>query len=219
MINLVILKILLILSTFAVHVTPLARGVVVGIGRLLRRPHLSGTLRRFTRMRVHVDERPRIESTSTSSTASSFAHFRILRLPPLEPRERRLLVGRIRNNDQRHAHALLRRRLLAPATARHAAPRLPSSRKCGGHGASPKPAASSRVRQLEQLLERAGRCIHLGMRIANLSKTLRHCQHSEIRRLAVRELHPTRAASRRARRASGRTEYAEHVVRSFAFWL
>ena len=33
----------------------------------------SGTWRRFTRMRVQVDDRPRIESTSTSSTARSSA--------------------------------------------------------------------------------------------------------------------------------------------------
>src|SRR5207253_4464290 len=33
----------------------------------------SGTLRRLTRMRVHVEDRPRIESTRTSSTANCFA--------------------------------------------------------------------------------------------------------------------------------------------------
>jgi hypothetical protein len=53
-----------------VRLAPFARRVVVRVGRLLRRTLRIGTFFRFTRMRVQVDERPRIESTSTSSGAS-----------------------------------------------------------------------------------------------------------------------------------------------------
>ena len=51
----------------------------------------SGTCRRFTRMRVQVDDRPRIESTSTSSTARSAGRLGILALPSFQTRQRGLL--------------------------------------------------------------------------------------------------------------------------------
>src|SRR5262245_32402469 len=44
-----------------------------GVSCAGRKP--SGTLRRFTRMRVHVDDLPRMESIKTSSIVSSFAAF------------------------------------------------------------------------------------------------------------------------------------------------
>ena len=52
---------------------PCARRIVIGVGRFLRRPHSSGTWRRFTRIRVHVEDLPRILSTSTSSIAKCAA--------------------------------------------------------------------------------------------------------------------------------------------------
>ena len=67
----------------------------------------SGTCRRFTRMRVHVDERPRIESTSTSSSARSAAASGCRAFQRARPVERRGLVGGVGDHDQRHLHARL----------------------------------------------------------------------------------------------------------------
>jgi hypothetical protein len=50
-------------------------------------------LRRFTLMRVQVDERPRIESTSTSSAAKNFTTFRCLRFHLSNPASAASLFG------------------------------------------------------------------------------------------------------------------------------
>ena len=52
----------------------------------------SGTCRRLTRIRVQVDERPRIESTSTSSTARSCCRFGYFALPSFESGQGRILL-------------------------------------------------------------------------------------------------------------------------------
>src|SRR5688500_14544610 len=60
-------------------------------------------LRRFTLIRVHVDERPRIESTSTSSTAKYFATLRCLCFHLSKPANAASLLGEfaITNNGIR----------------------------------------------------------------------------------------------------------------------
>src|SRR5687768_11444637 len=60
-------------------------------------------LRRFTLIRVHVDERPRIESTSTSSTAKYFATFRCFCFHLSKPANAASLLGEfaITNNGIR----------------------------------------------------------------------------------------------------------------------
>ena len=58
---------------------------------------------------------------------------------------------------------------LGAPLARDGATRIPSPSifwKCGGHGASPSPAASSRAASVEQRVERPGRRIHVGVRVA-----------------------------------------------------
>ena len=65
--------------------------IVVGIERFLRRPQLSGTCCRLTRMRVQVVKRPRIASTSTSAGCEMRRRLGMARLPALEPRQRVVL--------------------------------------------------------------------------------------------------------------------------------
>ena len=113
---------------------PLAVGSSSGSGVSCGGRSASGTWRRLTRMRVHVDDRPRMQSTSTSSTAS---------WPP--PRDgapssargprARALSGELATTTSgifarggRFAPPPLRR-----ATARRAAPRPPS---CGSAAAT-----------------------------------------------------------------------------------
>ena len=59
----------------------------------------SGTWRRFTRMRVHVDDRPRMESTSTSSTARQFAISGCLFFHLSSPASAAVFIRRISDHD------------------------------------------------------------------------------------------------------------------------
>ena len=56
---------------------------------------LSGMLRRFTLIRVQVEERPRIESTRTSSAARNFTTFRCLRFQRSKPAKAASLFGEL----------------------------------------------------------------------------------------------------------------------------
>ena len=108
----------------------------------------SGTCRKFTRMRVHVEDRPRIESTSTSSTARSLAASPCLLFHRSRPCQRGALVGRVRHHHQRH----LRPRSLSPlrpwrAKEPPAALRPPSCESAAAmaHRPVPQPRPSPRV--------------------------------------------------------------------------
>ena len=129
--------------------TPLPRRIVIRIRRLLRRPLL---LRHMPQ--VHPNPRPRrrpprIESTSTSSTARSAAASGYFSFHRSKPRQRSLLVGEFATTisgifDCRASSLLsplLGRLFAREGATRGASPSI--LRKCGGHGASPNPAASS----------------------------------------------------------------------------
>ena len=98
--------------------------VVVGIERLLRRARAPrARARRFTRMRVQVDERPRIASTRTSAGCEVRGGLGMTRLPALEPGERVLLPAR-RGRSRRAASSDTRRPLgVAPLRSATAATR------------------------------------------------------------------------------------------------
>ena len=126
----------------------------------------SGTLRRFTRMRVHVDERPRMESTSTSSTASCAAASGWRAFQRSSPASAASLLGRVRDGDERHLlHAAPAARASARRRARCALrARRRDARRLARHLAEvrrPRRVAEPRRlvarRELEQRLERARR--------------------------------------------------------------
>src|SRR5215213_11784900 len=102
-------------------------------------------------MRVHVDERPRIESTSTSSTASSLATFGYFFFQRSSPSRAAFLSGEFAITRS----GILTRFFLAAGFfevdfAREGATRVPSPSifwKCGGQGASPKPDAKKKDRK------------------------------------------------------------------------
>src|SRR2546421_10616462 len=168
-------------------------------------------------MRVHVDDRPRIESISTSSAARRLAISGCLRFHLSKPAIASLLLGDFATTT----NGILVRPFLAPDLAREGATRGASAsilRKWGGHGASPSPAASSLAARSSNFSREPGT---LSMSacgspiFANrfgivrtvkspASQSGTSCQWSGV---------DTRASGR------GRTEYAEQVVRSLAFWL
>ena len=131
---------------------------------------LPGTCRRFTRTRVHVDERPRIESTSTSSIARCAAASGCRAFQRSRPAERRRpcpanwppstsgIFSRGRFLDVAAA-------LASRATARRAALRLPSSgssaatarRRAPPPRREPPARAASRASPARRRSRRAGR--------------------------------------------------------------
>src|SRR5207249_2568588 len=107
----------------------------------------SGTFRRFTRMRVQVDDLPRMESISTSSTARSVATSGCLLFHLSRPATAASLSGEFATT---RSGALVRGfftvGFFTAERAREGATRGASPsilRKCGGQGASPRPDASS----------------------------------------------------------------------------
>ena len=119
-------------------------------------------------MRVQVDERPRIESTSTSSTASCAGGLGMPRLPALEARERGLLVGEFATTSSgifARGGFFGAARFARDGATRGASPSI--LRKCGGHGASPRPAASSRAASSSSASSEPGGGVHAGVRIAD----------------------------------------------------
>src|SRR5262245_8640974 len=97
----------------------------------------SGTFRRFTRMRVQVDDRPRMESTSTSSMAKYFATAGCL------------------EGQQVMAHAIIRGKTVAATRSISAMRRFGS--KCLG---SPNPFLAPCLRRRSKMLLRAQRQLH-----------------------------------------------------------
>ena len=150
--------------------SPRARGIVVGVGRLLRRaqrlrdvPQVDADARPGRRAPAHrVDEHV--------VDGELRGRLGMPRLPALEPRERRLLARRVRDHDQRHLRA---RPLAAPLRARRR-----DARRLALHLAEvrrPRRVAEARRlvarRELEQRLERAGGGVHAGVRIADARRS------------------------------------------------
>ena len=181
----------------------------------------SGTFRKFTRMRVHVDDLPRIESTSTSSTARYPGRLGMLALPSLQTRQSGRLCPA---NSPPPSSGIFFRGCLERALRdleREGATRFPSAsvlRKCGGQGASPRPAASSSSASSSSFSsEPAAASISA---CGSPSSTKRFGTVSTVNSagsLSGTSCHSSGVETRAS--GSGRTEYAEHVVRSLAFWL
>jgi len=168
----------------------------------------SGTWRRLTRMRVHVEDRPRMESTRMSSMARRPATWAYLRFHLSRPSRAASLLGELATT--------MSGILVRDGATRGASPSI--LRKCGGQGASASPAASSFAARSSRVWREPGAASMSAWgspRAANRfgivrtvksagSQSETSCQWSGV---------DTRASGR------GRTEYAEQVVRSFAFWL
>src|SRR5580658_1103081 len=177
----------------------------------------SGTCRRFTRIRVQVDDRPRIASTNTSSTARNPAASAFLFFHFSRPASAACLSGEFATTTS----GIFARGFFAADLAREGATRGPSPsilRKCGGQGASPRPAASSLAASSSSFSSEPGEesisacgspssANRLG-----IESTVKSAGSQSGTSLQSRGV-DTRASG------SGRTEYAEHVVRSLAFWL
>ena len=183
-------ELFLSLTLLAALLAPFARRIVVGIGQF---PAAGGSLpghcEEFTRMRVQVDERPRIESTSTSSTARCFAASGCLCLPALEAGERGILVRRVGDDDQRHFRArLLAARFACDGATRGASPSI--LRKCGGQGASARPPLrhAPQARASASSEPAASSMPACGSPIA--AKRVGHRQDREVGRVAVGNLVP-----------------------------
>ncbi len=105
--------------------------------------------------------------------------------------------------------------------AREGATRLPSRSpfaKCGGHGASPSPAASSRAASSSSGSSEPGAASIAAWASPSSAK---RCGALATVKSAGSQSGTSSQASGIETRASGsgRTEYAEQVVRSLAFWL
>src|SRR5262245_31491418 len=168
---------------------PLARRVVVRVGRLLRWPH---GLRNVPE--VHPDARPggrpaahRVDEDVLDREPRG--DVRMPRLPPLEAGEGGLSAGGVGDHQQRRPGARPFRD--APAARR---------RHAGGLALSlaimRRPGRVSEARCLvsrgdfEELFERADGGIDPGVSIADLGEALRHRAHREIGRLARGHLVP-----------------------------
>src|SRR5215470_18945164 len=93
-------------------------------------------------MRVHVEDLPRIESTSTSSTASNLATLRCFFFHLSKPASAFSLSGELAITN----NGIFTRGFFGADFAREGATRVASPsilRKWGGQGASPNPDCSS----------------------------------------------------------------------------
>src|SRR5271154_7022995 len=170
-------------------------------------------------MRVQVEDVPRIESTSTSSTASRAAAWAYLLFHLSRPASAASLSGEFATTIK---GIFVRGAFLAAADlAREGATRGASPsilRKCGGHGASPRPAASSFAASSSSpssepaspFMAACGSPI--SAKRPGIVSTVKSAGSQSGTSCQYRGA-DTRASG------SGRTEYPEHVVRSLAFWL
>ena len=170
----------------------------------------SGTCRRFTRILVRYDL-PRMESTSTSSTARNSAAWAYLLFHLPDPPARRPCRA------VRHRHEALRPRRLAPASwrwtgTRRGHPRPPHLAKVRRPGRSPRPAASSGPR-LDNF-SRNPRGIHPAAdrspKRFGMVRTVKSAYFSRAPHAVKRRRHTARGRAHGIRRA-GRP--------AFAFWL
>src|SRR6516162_11425345 len=168
-------------------------------------------------MRVQVDDRPRMESTRTSSTASRSAIEACFVFHLSRPASAAVLSGEFATVMR----GILTRGFLMDDLAREGATRGASDsilRKCGGQGASPRPAASSLSASSSNLSSEPG-----AVSMAAYGSPI-FAKRSGIVKIVKSagsqsgtSCHSSGAETRAS--GSGRTEYAEHVVRSLAFWL
>ena len=160
----------------------------------------SGTLRRFTRMRVQVDDRPRMESTRTSSTPRSPAISGCRSFHLAKPSIADSLLGELAITS---SGILVRgawvadfcRGFLDADFARDGATRGASPvilLKWGGQGASARPSFSSLAASSSSRSSDARRSIHLAVRITALGKAFRHSEHGKVRRFAIGNLMPVK---------------------------
>ena len=147
-------------------------------------------------MRVQVDDLPRMESTSTSSTARRLATSACLLFHLSRPASAASLSGEFATTKSGIfvggflAADLGARRLGARRATRGASPSI--LRKCGGQGASPRPAASSLAASSSNFSSEPGGAIHACVRIAELREALRNREHGKVGRLAVGNLLPVK---------------------------
>ena len=169
-------------------------------------------------MRVQVDDRPRIESTSTSSTARNPAAWACLLFHLSRPASAAFLSREFATTT---SGILVRGGFFVAALAREGATRGASPsilRKCGGQGASPRPAASSFAARSSNFSSEPGAAFMpacgspISAKRFGIVSTVKSAGSQ-----SVTSCHCSGADTRASGR--GRTEYAEHVVRSFAFWL
>src|ERR1700678_2783600 len=161
-------------------------------------------------MRVQVEERPRIESINTSSTASNAAIEACFDFQRSSPASAASLSGELATTM---SGILLR----DADVAREGATRGPSPsilRKCGGHGASPSPADSSAAANSNNLSSDPGSSFMPACgspSLANRAGTVRTVKSAGSQPGTSSQWSgvETRASG------TGRTEYAEQVVRSF----
>ena len=187
--------------------TPLARRIVVGVGRFLRRADRFGHV-----AQVHANARPRRRAAAHRVDENVVdrelrRRFRMLRFPALEPGERRVLLRRVRDRDERHLRLRApppRRRLRALCArrrdARRFAVRLSKVRR-------PRRVAETRrlvaCRELEQRIRAtptASSISACGSPIVR--ETRRHREHREVAPDRSPAPRSNRAASTRARRAA-----------------
>ena len=183
--------------------------------------------------RVQVDERPRIESTSTSSTARCPAASGWLAFQRSSPASAASLFGRVRDDDERHLRPRRPLRLLvaalsswpvaarahpARAEARRAALPRPSSGSAAATARrrAPRPRRARRARGASRAIPAVSSIPACGSPIAakraGIVSTVKSAGSHAGTSSQVSGA-DTRASG------SGRTEYAEQVVRSLAFWL
>src|ERR1700691_1766166 len=169
-------------------------------------------------MRVQVEEVPRIESTRTSSTAKRAATWAYLLFHLSRPANAASLSGEFATTIK---GIFLRGAFLAADLAREGATRGASPsilRKCGGQGASPRPAASSLAASSSNPSRDPGAASMPACGAPSSAKRLGIESTVKSAGSQSGTSCQSRGVDTRAS-GSGRTEYAEHVVRSFAFWL
>ena len=167
---------------------PLAGGILVRIGRFLRRPHFRHVAQ------VDADAGPgrRTASHRVDEHVIHRQHRRypgVFRLPPFEPCRAAALSGEFATMMS----GILTRCFFAADFAREGATRGASPsilRKCGGHGASPSPAASSLPAISSNLSSEPGFSSMSACGSPIFANRCGHCEDREIRRIAVRHFVP-----------------------------
>ena len=170
-------------------------------------------------LQVHADARPRVEPAAHG--IDEHVSGRQMRRPRRDdapssargPRARRPSAARGRSRSADASACAASRRL------RRAPVRRAASGSAAATARRPDPSRSCRADSSSSALERTRMPVDARMPVADLGEARRHRGEREVARVADVDLVPGRAAPTRARRASGRTEYALAIVRSFAFWL
>ena len=173
--------------------------LVVGIERLLRRPLLSGTCCRLTRMRVQVRRAAAHRVDQHVGGLEVRRRLGMPRLPALEAGQRVLLLRRARpisiSGCLRH-----RARAVGRLHARRLARLLLVVRRPGRVAEALAPPGAPTARAARRASRRASSMP--ACRSPTLGEARRHGRQREVRRIAVGDLVPRRAAPTRARRAS-----------------